>query len=322
VTEFAWLASYPKSGNTWFRLLIANLAPGDKPADINALPERGGIASGRGDFHFHTLIDSGLLTHDEADVLRPRVYEAIAEHGDGESADFGHDESDQSRLPRLIKAHDAYLDTPLGEPLLAAARGARRAILIVRDPRDVAPSLANHRRSTIDAAIDFLVDRQACFAAGARNQNAQLRQRLLDWSGHAASWLEQGDLPVHLVRYEDLKAAPVETFTAALDFLGVSFSPGEVERAVDFASFERLQAQEKANGFTEWRTQDGKSLFFRRGESQGWRRELTPDQVRRIEAAHAPMMARLGYAIDAGVAPRQEASDVRAEGRLAGCDGG
>jgi len=311
VSAFAWLASYPKSGNTWFRLLIANLTAGDEPADINALPERGGIASGRGDFHFHTLIDSGLLTHDEADVLRPRVYEAIAEHGGGDDgAESGRDESEQSRLPRLIKAHDAYLDTSLGEPLLAAARGARRAILIVRDPRDVAPSLANHRRSTIDAAIDFLVDRQACFAAGARSQNAQLRQRLLDWSGHAASWLDQGDLPVHLVRYEDLKAMPVETFTAALDFLGVSFSRDEVERAVDYASFERLQAQEKANGFTEWRAQDGTGLFFRRGESQGWRHELTPAQAGRIEAAHAPMMARLGYRIDVEVADLPRAGGV------------
>jgi aryl sulfotransferase len=308
VTGFAWLASYPKSGNTWFRLLIANLAARDEPADINAMPERGGIASGRGDFHFHTLIDSGLLTHDEADALRPRVYEAIARDG---GADDGSDDSrDKSRLPRLIKAHDAYLDTPLGEPLLAAARGASRAILIVRDPRDVAPSLANHRHSTIDAAIDFLVDREACFAAGARSQNAQLRQRLLDWSGHAASWLDQRDLPVHLVRYEDLKAAPVATFAAALDFLGCAFTADELEQAVDFASFERLQAQEKANGFAEWRSPDGTDLFFRRGESQGWRRELTPEQARRIEAAHAPMMARLGYGIDVEVADLPRAGGV------------
>jgi aryl sulfotransferase len=286
--------------------LIANLAAGDEPVDINAMPERGGIASGRGDFHFHTLIDSGLLTHDEADALRPRVYEAIATKGGAE--DGGDDGRDKSRLPRLIKAHDAYLDTPLGEPLLAAARGASRAILIVRDPRDVASSLANHRHSTIDEAIDFLVDRGACFAGGERNQNAQLRQRLLDWSGHAASWLDQRDLPVHLVRYEDLKAAPAVTFAAALNFLGCAFAAAEVERAVDFASFERLQAQEKANGFAEWRSPDEAALFFRRGESQGWRRELTGGQARRIEAAHAPMMARLGYAIDLEVA------DLRATG--------
>lgn len=293
MTETVWLASYPKSGNTWFRMLAANLEATDAPADINALPEQGGIASGRGEFHFHTLIDSGLLTHDEADVLRPRVYEAIAES----------DDQVGGRLPRLIKAHDAYLATPLGEPLLGGARAARRAILIVRDPRDVAASLAHHRHSTIDEAIAFMNDRDACFAAATRSQNHQLRQRVLDWSGHAASWLGQSDLQVHLVRYEDMKTAPVATFAAALDFLGGAFSRAEIERAVDYASFERLQAQERASGFTEWRPRASGGLFFRRGELQGWRSELTPAQVRRIEAAHAPMMARLGYDAEAAGLP-------------------
>ena len=79
MTRTIWLASYPKSGNTWFRMLVANLAVKDgKPVDINDLPERGGIASARGPFDHLTLIDSGLLTHDEIDCLRPRVYEGLA----------------------------------------------------------------------------------------------------------------------------------------------------------------------------------------------------------------------------------------------------
>ena len=88
-----WLASYPKSGNTWLRMLVANLsAKDDKPVDINDLPERGGIASARGPFDHLMLIDSGLLTHDEIDALRPRVYEALARG----AAD---DEYDERRRP-------------------------------------------------------------------------------------------------------------------------------------------------------------------------------------------------------------------------------
>jgi aryl sulfotransferase len=68
-----WLASYPKSGNTWFRMLAANLsAQNGKPVDINNLPERGGIASARGPFDYLSPLDSSLLTHDEIDCLRPR----------------------------------------------------------------------------------------------------------------------------------------------------------------------------------------------------------------------------------------------------------
>ena len=79
MTRTVWLASYPKSGNTWLRMLIANLSGAGRSAgDINDLPERGGIASARGPFDYLTLIDFGLLTHDEVDCLRPRVYEELA----------------------------------------------------------------------------------------------------------------------------------------------------------------------------------------------------------------------------------------------------
>ncbi len=141
MTRTIWLASYPKSGNTWLRMLIANLsAKDDTPVDINDLPERGGIASARGPFDYLTLIDSGLLTHDEIDALRPRVYEELASGAQD-------DEYDAVEAPppvRFVKVHDAYTLTPTGEPLLAGARGADGAIVIVRDPRDVAPSLASH----------------------------------------------------------------------------------------------------------------------------------------------------------------------------------
>ncbi|MGH7075150.1 MAG: hypothetical protein ACREFD_13235, partial [Stellaceae bacterium] len=89
-----WLASFPKSGNTWFRIFLANLAAGDKgPADINDLDEKGGIASSRYEFEAATLLDSGLLSHDDIDCLRPQIYRAIAA---------------EAPEQRWIKAHDAY----------------------------------------------------------------------------------------------------------------------------------------------------------------------------------------------------------------------
>jgi hypothetical protein len=300
VSGLVWLASYPKSGNTWFRLLAANLAAKDGPVDINAVPDRGGIASSRGDFEAVTLIESGLLTHEEADELRPRVYEAMANGAAGE-------ETADGAGPRLVKAHDAYVATPSGEPLLG---GAHAAILLVRDPRDVAPSLANHQGFSIDAAIEFMNNPRAVFASSRRGQAPQLRQRLLDWSGHAASWLDQSDIPVRPVRYEDLIVAPVETFLGAMAFVGRTVSRAEAEQAVAFAAFDHLRAQEEARGFAEWRDRGDGRRFFRRGESGAWRRELSPDQVGRIEAAHGPMMERLGYRLCAERVATMTAGEV------------
>jgi Sulfotransferase domain len=291
MTRTVWLASYPKSGNTWMRMLIANLASKDAPADINDLPERSGIASARAPFDYLTLIDSGLLTFDEIDALRPRIYEELARG----AADDEYDEAPEAAPVRFVKAHDAYTQTSKGEPLLAGTRGADAAIVIVRDPRDVAPSLANHNRSGIDEAIAFMNDAQAAFCAKPGRQHNQLRQQLPGWSGHVASWLDQSDIPVLPVRYEDMQADAAGQLRHVLAFAGRAAGEDEIARAVAFANFAQLRQQEEEKGFREAPRPYAGGNFFRRGEVGCWREELTAEQVARIEAAHAPMMERLGY---------------------------
>lgn len=286
-----WLASYPKSGNTWFRMLVANLSAKDgKPVDINDLPERGGIASARGPFDYFSLIDSGLLTHDEIDCLRPRIYEELASGAQD-------DEYEKEDAPpvRFVKVHDAYTLTPKGEPLLAGARGAEGGIVIVRDPRDVAPSFANHYRCSIDEAITFMNDRHGLYDA------RQLRQKLPGWSGHVESWLDQTDIPVHLIRYEDMLADTLATFRRALEFAGRPARDEAIRLAVAFTDFAELRRQEQEKGFRETSRRPG-GQFFRRGMAGAWRDELSGEQVARIEAAHAEMMRRLGYELAGAMA--------------------
>jgi aryl sulfotransferase len=292
VTRTVWLASYPKSGNTWLRMLIANLsAKNDAPIDINNPPERGGIAGAREPFDNLLLIESGLLTPDETDCLRPRVLEEMARGAQEDDFDI--------RLPpreaHFLKAHDAYILTPKGEPLLAGSRGAGAAVVIVRDPRDVACSLAHHLNSSIDHAIAVMSDENAAICGHTDRQMKQLRQRVLTWSGHVKSWLDQTDIPVHMVRYEEMKADAAETLRRVLAFAGRVADDDAIRRAVALADFNQLCRQELENGFREAPRPISEAAFFRRGVAGGWRDELTAEQVARIEAAHAPMMLRLGY---------------------------
>ena len=289
MNERVWLASYPKSGNTWFRLLIGCLSLKDgETVDVNETAARSGIASARLPFDSVTMIDSSLLTIEEIDQLRPRVYEVLAQSLEEEP-----EEADQTPDVEFVKAHDAYTITAGGEPLLSGARGAKAAILIVRDPRDVVASLANHNQSTLDEAIAVMNDPAAALCARPDRLHKQLRQIMLSWSGHAASWLDQQDIPVHLVRYEDMKRDPAATFTAAMAFAGRPISLEDAARAARLADFSQLQEQERERGFGEKppRTE----AFFRKGRTGGWREELSPEQVEQVETAHAEMMARLGY---------------------------
>ena len=288
-----WLTSYPKSGNTWFRALLSNLDPARaEPAAINALDSTESIASSRGRFDNHMLVESGLLTFDEIDDLRPALYRYLA-------ADTYEDPFDpETQYPvRFVKTHDGYTHTRAGQPIMGGAAAAAGALLFVRDPRDVAPSLANHQHCTIDEAITMMADPAYSFCAHPKVLVNQLRQQLLGWGGYAASWLDQNDVPVHLVRYEAMHAAPGPTLRAALDFAGWPVDDATIARAFTFAAMDELQRQEADTGFSEApRGKEGASRFFRRGVAGGWRDELTREQVTRIEQDHAAMMERLGYA--------------------------
>jgi len=289
VNERVWLASYPKSGNTWFRVLIGCLALKDgETVDVNETAARGGIASARLPFDLTTMIDSDLLTADEVDRLRPRVYEAMAQSLEEEPEEVG-----QTPNLEFVKTHDAYTLTSAGEPLLAGARGAKAAILIVRDPRDIVASLANHNQSTLDAAITVMNDPAAALCAKPDRVHKQLRQIMLSWSGYVESWLDQRDIPVHLVQYEAMKRDTAATFAEAMAFAGQPVTLEDAARAARLADFSELQTQERERGFGEKPTKT--EAFFRKGQMGGWREELTAEQVERIETAHASMMARLGY---------------------------
>ena len=295
MTRTIWLASYPKSGNTWLRILIANLATTGKPVDINDIPEPRSIATGRQTFDDIMLIDSDLLSHDEIDRLRPRLYEELA----------------QQRLPvtlpvrredvHFVKVHDAYTLNPDGEPLLAGRRGAAGAVVIVRDPRDVVCSLANHNRITLDKAIRQINNGKAEYSGRTERCERQLRHKLLNWRGHVASWLDQSDIPVHLVRYEDMLLDTATELKRCLAFADKDVTEDALAHAVRCSQFSAVQEQERLHGFRERPASNREGMFFRQGKAGAWLEELNPEQIDSIESANADMMVRLGYTLSGGV---------------------
>jgi len=221
------------------------------------------------------MLDSDLLFPDDIDLLRPRLYDHIA--------------ADEGAL--WIKVHDAYNYLADGQPMLGTAPGA--AIYLVRDPRDVAISFAHFSNVSIDDSIAFLGSTGKTLGRDRFGGPTQLRQRLLDWSGHVESWTQQTCVPVLAVRYEDLSADPVAEVSRAMQFAGQDVLEDDVERAVALTSFGALQRQEAELGFVEG---PGATPFFRSGRPGGWREILSREQSRRVEDAHAAVMERFGYA--------------------------
>jgi hypothetical protein len=161
----------------------------------------------------------------------------------------------------------------------------------VRDPRDVAISLADFWSRSIDWTIDFMADANTAIAKPGRGMIDQFRQPLGSWSDHVTSWIDDAPMPIHLVRYEDMLAEPSRRIAEAARFAGLK--DGDAEFAATATSFDALQRQEAAGGFVE--RPSTTPQFFRRGKSGAWRQLLTPAQSGRIERDHGSAMRRLGY---------------------------
>jgi aryl sulfotransferase len=136
-------------------------------------------------------------------------------------------------------------------------------------------------------------DPDATTGRAGRSQDLHLRQKICDWSTHVKSWLDQTEIPVHPVKYEDLRGDTAGVLAAALRFAGQEEPCQDIERAVAHSDFSELRRQEDSVGFRERLSTT--TPFFRRGEAGAWRDELTAVQCARIEAAHSHIMIRLGY---------------------------
>jgi len=272
-----WLASYPRSGNTWFRTFLSNLIEdADQPADINDL-SIGNIASSRGWLDEVLGFDTAELAPDEVDRLRPAVYRWSLRRHDAIS---------------YLKIHDAYTTTLNGEPLVSR-EATLGALYILRNPLDVAPSYAHHNHSSIDDAITRMSEHDHALCKSRRGLPNQVRQQLLTWSEHVLSWVDAPDLNCRIIRYEDMLTDPHAAFTRSARFLQLPHDPARIAKAIRFSDFKILSRQEEENGFQE--KPPATERFFRQGKSGAWRDKLTPEQVARILAGHAEVMRRFGY---------------------------
>jgi hypothetical protein len=258
-------------------VFLANLLhKNDQPADINEL-EGGPIASSRQLFDESTGLSSSDMTTEETENLRPLVYEYIARNSTGIT---------------FHKIHDAYTLTPGGRSLIPADATAG-ALYFVRNPLDVAVSFAHHSSITFEESVEAMNNSEYAFCNKSTKLFLQLRQKLLTWSEHYLSWTGQNDYPVHVIRYEDMLQSPVETFSAAIKFSGLSFHESEIREAIHKSSFTELQRQEKEKGFRE--KSPGSEMFFRKGKKDSWKEELSAHLAEKIMNDHRQVMMKLGY---------------------------
>ena len=274
-----WMASYPKSGNTWLRAFIANyLKNPAEPMPIDDLPQfilGDGIAA-----PFEQVAGGPVdaMTAEEIQALRPKVHEMFAQ---------------SSPDTVFVKTHNAIsvLDNiPTITPDATAG-----AIYVVRNPLDVAVSYAHHYGISYDRAIAAMDSEETTSPP----HGNQVYQYLGSWSTHVRSWTQAEGLKLHTIRYEDMTIQPEKTWRALIKFLGLPLETPRLKKAIKFSSFKVLANQEKEDGFVEAVPIDNR-VFFRKGKTGAWRKELTAEQVEGMIERHSEVMAEHGYLNDKG----------------------
>ena len=276
--KIAWLASFPKSGNTWFRCFLSALIDGK--VEINQL-KTDGIFSGRHLLDSTYDIDGRLLDETEVKNRMPTVIRHYAA---------------QRQKLLFCKIHDAYSINKKELPIIPADV-TLKAIYLIRNPLDVVASYANHNNSTKDQAIKMMNKKNGYLARQKNgfNINNQLPQLMYDWSGHVNSWHQQTEIEVLTVRYEDMKHKGLETFSKVIADLGLEVPEADIAKAIELTQFEKLKKAEQEKGFQEKNVKT--ESFFRKGRTGGYKEELNAEQMALICQAHGETMEKFGYKI-------------------------
>lgn len=284
-----WLASYPKSGNTWLRMFLSAYHTGS--LDIN---KTGPFAYDDMAAYTYQSIACKALSECSAE-------EIVAYRGAYLAHLLSMGKEEKSRF--FMKTHNC-----LGElfeyPLIPECF-TEAAFYVVRDPRDVAVSYAHHCEQDPDETIAFMANPNACI-------NHETRFHVLSsWSSHVRSWIDpKCKIKRHVIRYEDMMQRPWTTFGKVVKSLGWDLDNERLEHAINLSSFDKLKDQENRNGFVERGSPDVE--FFRKGQIGSWKDELSADQVAKIESDHGPIMEELGYGCDSdnsGVSRHDRDSD-------------
>jgi hypothetical protein len=271
--SIVWLASYPKSGNTWTRIFLANyLSNAKEPLPINKVHQYG-----VGDSISKMYEKVARRKIDTQDInLTLQLREGVMRGIVANNADIN-----------LVKTHNIR-KVARGVDLIPA-KYTRSAIYIMRNPLDVVLSSSRHYGSNVETVVHGLG--RSDNATGPDDKNVAVFQG--SWSDHVRSWTSYSPYPSLALKYEDMLENPHREFAKVLKHLGVPVDAERLDRAVKFASFDELSKQEAKDGFVE---KPGKSeKFFASGKSGQWKTQLDQKLIDQVITDHGDVMRHFGY---------------------------
>ena len=278
-----WIASYPKSGNTYLRSFLASY-----------------YYSKDGNFEFDQLLKIHQFPNFKFSNLTSETREEASKNWMfNQNAFFEKDKLN------LVKTHNCLY--PYKGNNFTSRNETLGAIYIVRDPRNLITSIKHHYSMDYKKAIEFMLDDNSSLLEKSHDSDYSNFTYLNSWSKHYRSWEKSSEFKTLFIKYEDLEKNKIEIFKKIIFFIN---EISEINKGIDekklfnsikTTNFTNLKNKELNEGFEEsvYSNKSGKKInFFNLGFNNRWQKILPTDIKNQTNEIFKENLNELGYPID------------------------
>ena len=277
-----WIASYPKSGNTYLRSFISSY-----------------YFSKKGKFDFELLLN--ILQFPSVKFVKKNLNSQLEA---SQNWIYNQKQFFSGEKIQFVKTHNS-LNQYQGNSFTTKDISLG-SIYIVRDPRNLVTSISHHYSMKYDQAYDKILDENASLLEKSRDGDYSNFTFLGSWSNHYKSWKNSKDFKTLFIKYEDLENNKYDTFKEIIKFINdlkndkSSFDEKKFLNSINSTNFSNLRNKEENEGFEESVTSrsGNKKRFFNLGFNNRWQKILPKSILSKINNNLQSDLNDLGYDIN------------------------
>ena len=280
-----WIASYPKSGNTWLRTLISSYYYSDDGIYSENMIKRIGQFPEK--IHFTDFeYDQNIVTDTSRFWIKAQ------------------EKINKDKKLKFFKTHNAF--GALNNNHFTDNKNSIGVIYIIRDPRNVITSLMNHYELDKEQAIKWMTNEKNYIydVINFDEDGYSDFQFISSWNTNYKSWLLQKKIPIKFIKYVDLLNKTFTVFKDVINFINITTRNNEkikidkLKNSINSTFFDKLQDMEKKNGFSEAITSkknNKKIPFFNMGPKNDWKKILDKNLINRLNDHFEKNLIELSY---------------------------
>ena len=278
-----WIASYPKSGNTWLRSLLCAY-----------------YYSSDGNFNQKLLknISQFPQKHHFANFdYNPKIVTDTSRFWIKAQNEINRD----SKL-KFFKTHNIL--GAINNNNFTNKENSIGGIYLVRDPRNIITSLQNHFELNKDEALKFMLSEKKYLYDYNQANDFSDFQFISSWEKNYKSWTKQDIFPIKVIKYEELMNNTFETFKEIILFIEKItkikkiFIESKAKNSIQSTSFNKMKKIEQSKGFNESvlsKNHSKKIPFFHLGPKNDWKKILNEDFIKNATLKFKPLLTELNY---------------------------